>query len=49
MILELLRESIGRDDLIRESKLNTKDANALFSMMEIKQLIKEKLGEIKRA
>jgi DNA processing protein len=47
-ILELLREPMERDELIRKSKMNTKDANALLSIMEIKELIKEELGEIKR-
>jgi DNA processing protein len=48
IILELLREPIERDELIRQSKMETKAANALLSMMEIKELIKEELGEIKR-
>ena len=47
-ILELLREPMERDELIRKSKMNTKDANALLSIMEIKELIREELGEIKR-
>ncbi len=49
IILELLREPMERDELIRQSKMNTKNANALLSIMEIKELIKEELGEIKRA
>lgn len=47
-IIELLREPIERDDLIRLSGMDIAKANALFSIMEIKELIKEELGEIKR-
>ena len=47
-IIELLREPIERDDLIRESGMDIAKANALLSIMEIKDLIKEELGEIKR-
>ena len=47
-VLEILREPIGRDDLIREMKMKTGDANSLLSVMEIKGLIKEEFGEIRR-
>jgi DNA processing protein len=47
-IIELLREPIERDELIRMSGMNTAEANALLSIMEIKELIKEELGEIRR-
>ena len=47
-ILELLREPCERDELIRESGMNTQEANALLSIMEIKELIQEKLGQIER-
>ena len=46
-ILDLLREPISRDDLIREMKMKTGNANSLLSVMEIKGLIKEELGEIR--
>jgi DNA processing protein len=46
-IIELLREPVERDELIRISGMNTAEANALLSMMEIKELIKEELGEIR--
>jgi DNA processing protein len=46
-ILTLLHESRQRDDLIRELGMQTATANALLSMMEIKELIKEELGEIR--
>ncbi len=47
-IIELLREPMERDDLIRESGLPIGEANALLSIMEIKELIKEELGEIRK-
>jgi DNA processing protein len=46
-IIELLREPVERDDLIRESGMDIATANALLSIMEIKELIKEELGEIR--
>jgi DNA processing protein len=46
-IVDLLREPISRDDLIRAMKMPTPTANALLSVMEIKEIIKEELGEIR--
>jgi DNA processing protein len=46
-ITGLLREPIPRDDLIRALKMPTPTANALLSVMEIKGLIKEEMGEIR--
>lgn len=46
-IIELLFEPMERDELVRSSGLNIAQANALLSIMEIKELIKEELGEIK--
>jgi DNA processing protein len=46
-VLKLLTEPTERDELIRKMKLRTSDANALLSVMEIKGLIKEELGEIR--
>ncbi len=46
-VVDLLREPMPRDDLIRELKMPIAEANALLSVMEIKELIKEELGEIK--
>lgn len=48
-VLELLREPQERDDLIRLINIGTAEANALLSIMEIKGLIKEELGEIRRS
>ena len=47
-IIGLLLEPVERDDLIRESKMDIATANALLSIMEIKDLIKEELGEIRK-
>lgn len=46
-VLKILTEPMERDDLIRKMKLETAEANALLSVMEIKGLIKEELGEIR--
>ena len=46
-VVDLLREPVSRDDLIRAMKMPTPTANALLSVMEIKGLIKEELGEIR--
>ncbi len=46
-VVELLREPIPRDDLIRAMKMPIPNANAILSIMEIKELIKEEMGEIK--
>ena len=46
-VVKLLREPIPRDDLIRAMKMPTSTANSILSVMEIKELIKEEMGEIK--
>jgi DNA processing protein len=47
MVIALLREPIPRDDLIRALKIPTGEACSLLSVMEIKEIIKEELGEIR--
>lgn len=47
VVADLLREPMPRDDLIRAMKLPIPTANAILSVMEIKELIKEELGEIR--
>ncbi len=47
-IYELLREPTGRDELLRKSGLSITKASAILSIMEIKGIIKESMGEIKR-
>ncbi|MEK7113860.1 MAG: DNA-processing protein DprA [Patescibacteria group bacterium] len=46
-VLEILREPMARDDLIRAMRMSTQNANAIISVMEIKDLIKEEMGEIR--
>ncbi len=48
MVINLLREPMERDDLIIEMKMSTAEANALLSIMELKELIKEELSEIRK-
>ncbi|MCX6751824.1 MAG: DNA-processing protein DprA [Candidatus Nomurabacteria bacterium] len=48
-VVALLREPMPRDDLIRAMKMPIPNANAVLSIMEIKELIKEELGEIRLA
>ncbi len=45
-VVELLREPMARDELIRALGMPIPKANALLSIMEIKELIKEELGEM---
>lgn len=47
-VLDLLREPISRDELIRLLGVGTARANSILTVMEIKKLIKEELGEIRR-
>ncbi len=46
-IVDLLREPMEKDELIKQSKMPIQEANALISIMEIKGLIKEEMGEIR--
>jgi len=46
-ILEILREPISRDDITRRLGKSTSEVNTLLSIMEIKGLIKEEMGEIR--
>ncbi|MFZ2205360.1 MAG: DNA-processing protein DprA [Minisyncoccia bacterium] len=48
-VIALLREPVERDELVRTMKMQTSAANSLLSIMEIKGLIKEELGEIRLA
>jgi DNA processing protein len=47
-LLSLLSEPLSRDELIRESKLTTTDANIALSALEIKGFIKESVGLVRR-
>ncbi|MCE9549339.1 DNA-processing protein DprA [Candidatus Nomurabacteria bacterium] len=48
-VVEILREPMERDELIKRLKMSVPKANALISILEIKGLIKEETGEIKLA
>lgn len=48
ILIEILENPRTRDELVRESKLSTSIANATLSLLEIKGLIKEELGEIRK-
>lgn len=48
-VVDLLREPMERDELVRTMKVSTQNANAILGVMEIKGLIKEELGEIRLA
>jgi predicted Rossmann fold nucleotide-binding protein DprA/Smf involved in DNA uptake len=45
-VIKLLAEPMTRDDLVRTLEMKTSEANILLSMMEIKGLIQESMGEI---
>src|SRR3989338_8651446 len=49
IVVKLLHEPMARDDLIRGMLLPIPTANAVLSVMEIKELIKEEMGEIRLA
>lgn len=49
VVLELLSEPLEKDELIRKMNMPTAEANALLSVMEIKELIREEMGEIRLA
>ncbi len=48
-ILKLLNEPLARDELIRRAGFPISQTNGLLSIMEIKGLIKESLGEIRKS
>lgn len=49
IIVDILREPVSRDDLIRAVNMPTPTVNAILSVMEIKGIIREELGEIRLA
>lgn len=48
IFIKILEEPCSRDKLIRLSKLDTGPASAILSLLEIKGLIKEELGEVRK-
>jgi DNA processing protein len=47
--IEILESPHERDELVRKSKMDISKANAILSLLEIKGLIIEELGEVRRA
>ncbi len=47
MVVELLREPMPRDELIRALSISTQKANSVLSVLEIKNIIKEEYGEMR--
>lgn len=48
-VLEIIANPVSRDELIGALKLPISEANVLLSTMEIKELIKEEMGVMRRA
>ena len=48
VFIQLLDMACPRDELIRKSKLDTGTASAILSLLEIKGLITEELGEVRK-
>ena len=48
VFIKLLDSPLDRDSLIRQSKLDTGSASAILSLLEIKGLIKEEMGEVRK-
>ena len=47
LVIKILSEPMTKDDLFRAMKMPVSQANAVISIMEIKGLIKESMGEIR--
>jgi DNA processing protein len=47
--IEILESPHERDELVRKSRMDISKANAILSLLEIKGLIIEELGEVRRA
>ncbi|MDO8424295.1 MAG: DNA-processing protein DprA [bacterium] len=48
VFIKILENPCSRDELIRKSKLDTGSASAILSLLEIKGLIIEELGEVRK-
>ena len=48
VFITALENPLSRDELIQKSRLDTGVANAILSLLEIKGLIKEELGEVRK-
>ena len=48
VFIKILEHPCSRDELIRKSKLDTGNASAILSLLEIRGLITEELGEVRK-
>lgn len=48
IFIEILKSPCQRDELIRKSRLDTGSASAILSLLEIKGLIVEEMGEVRK-
>mgnify|MGYP003393175365 CR=1 FL=1 len=48
LFIKILETPCSRDELIRKSKLDTGSASAILSLLEIKGLIMEEMGEVRK-
>ena len=48
IFIKILEKPCSRDELIRRSKLDTGSASAILSLLEIKGLITEQMGEVRK-
>lgn len=48
IFIKILSKPCSRDELIRQSKIDTGSASAVLSLLEIKGLITEELGEVRK-
>lgn len=48
VLIKILETPCGRDELIRKSKLEISTASAVLSLLEIKGLTKEEMGEVRK-
>lgn len=48
VFIKILENPLGRDELIRKSKIDTSSASAILSLLEIKGLIREEMGEVRK-
>jgi DNA processing protein len=48
VFINILESPVSRDELIRKSKFDVSKSNAILSLLEIKGLIQEELGEVRK-
>jgi DNA processing protein len=48
ILIKILKSPCKRDELVRKSKLETNQANTILSSLEVKGLVKEELGKVRK-